>query len=193
MGLPAVLEAMLPYFSEHFGNALGGIFPSHRTSQAALEEARETVAAISRVLSLGGLSSPEARLRQTTRRCQARLLLRGMQVTTSSPRPSNTTPSSTPARPWTIFGFRGRRNLGVDESGMVDAEQVAEAISERTNVVSIMLANNEVGTIEPVAEIGAAIKDRARHLGRDIVFHTDAAQAGGVLDLNVKPAGCGTC
>ena len=70
---------------------------------------------------------------------------------------------------------------------MVDPAQVAEAISERTNVVSIMLANNEVGTIEPVAEIGAAIRERARHLGRDIVFHTDAAQAGGVLDLNVEP------
>ena len=86
------------------------------------------------------------------------------------------------------FGFE-TTYLGVDESGMVDPEQVAEAISERTNVVSIMLANNEVGTIEPVAEIGAAIKERARHLGRDIVFHTDAAQAGGVLDLDVDRLG----
>ena len=62
-------------------------------------------------------------------------------------------------------------------------------MNERTNIVSIMLANNEVGTIEPISEIGEAVKEKATSLGRRVVFHTDAAQAGGVLDLNVDRLG----
>ena len=181
-----VLEAMLPYFSEQFGNA-SGVYSISQTSQAALEEARETVAEVlgcspSEVIFTGGATEADNAAVSGAAFAQRDA---GDHIITSAIEHHAILHA---CQALDDFGFE-TTYLGVDESGMVDAEQVAEAISERTNVVSIMLANNEVGTIEPIAEIGAAIKERARHLGRDIVFHTDAAQAGGVLDLNVNRLG----
>jgi len=62
-------------------------------------------------------------------------------------------------------------------------------VTDKTVLVTIMLANNEVGTIEPVSEIARAVKQKARALGREVIVHTDAAQAGGVLDLDVARLG----
>src|SRR6266511_2626777 len=73
--------------------------------------------------------------------------------------------------------------LPVDRYGMVDPKDVAAAITDKTVLISIMYANNEIGTIEPIAEIGRIAK------GRKIPFHTDAVQAGGALDLNVNRLG----
>jgi cysteine desulfurase len=70
--------------------------------------------------------------------------------------------------------------LPVDRHGLVNPEDVAEAITDRTVLISIMYANNEVGTIEPLEEIGGLAQDRG------IPFHTDAVQAGGALDLDVN-------
>ena len=181
-----VLEAMLPYFSEQFGNA-SGVYSISQTSQAALEEARETVAEVlgcspSEVIFTGGATEADNAAVSGAAFAQRDA---GDHIVTSAIEHHAILYA---CQALDDFGFE-TTYLGVDESGMVDPEQVAEAISERTNVVSIMLANNEVGTIEPVSEIGAAIKERARHLGRDIVFHTDAAQAGGVLDLDVNRLG----
>ena len=183
---PRVLEAMLPYFSEQFGNA-SGVYSISQTSQAALEEARETVSAIlgcspSEVIFTGGATEADNAAVSGAAFAQRDA---GDHIITSAIEHHAILHT---CQALDDFGFE-TTYLGVDESGMVDPAQVAKAISERTNVVSIMLANNEVGTIEPIAEIGAAIKERARHMGRDVVFHTDAAQAGGVLDLNVDRLG----
>ncbi|MBE5784999.1 MAG: cysteine desulfurase NifS [Clostridiales bacterium] len=70
--------------------------------------------------------------------------------------------------------------LPVDENGMVTAEQVAEAITDKTILVSIMFANNEVGTIMPIAEIGKICRERG------VIFHTDAVQAVGHVPIDVK-------
>jgi cysteine desulfurase len=86
------------------------------------------------------------------------------------------------------FGFE-LTYIPVDSHGLVDPEEVARAVSERTVLVSVMTANNEVGTIEPVAEIARALRERGRALGRRIPFHTDAVQAPGLLDLNVETLG----
>ncbi|MGN7388484.1 cysteine desulfurase family protein [Sporosarcina sp. SAFN-015] len=70
--------------------------------------------------------------------------------------------------------------LPVDENGRISAEQVAEALTDQTVLVSIMYGNNEVGTIQPIKEIGAIVKDH------QAIFHTDAVQAFGIMELNVN-------
>ena len=66
---------------------------------------------------------------------------------------------------------------------------MARAVTERTIVVSIMYANNEIGTIEPIPEIASLVKERAKAMERTIVVHTDAVQAAGFLDLNPRSLG----
>jgi cysteine desulfurase len=77
----------------------------------------------------------------------------------------------------------------VDRQGMVDPADVERAITPTTTVVSVMLANNEIGTIQPVAEIARRVKARAKELKQTIVVHTDAVQAPGLLDINVQRLG----
>ena len=79
--------------------------------------------------------------------------------------------------------------LQVDSWGMVTADSVFNAITERTTVVSVMYANNEIGTINPIPEIAQAVHQRAEELKRTIVVHTDAVQAAGYLDLDVRQLG----
>ena len=79
--------------------------------------------------------------------------------------------------------------LPVDSDGMVQPDSVCRAITERTTLVSIMYANNEIGVVNPIAEIAAAVKRRAAELSRTILFHTDAVQAAGYLDLDVRKLG----
>ena len=79
--------------------------------------------------------------------------------------------------------------LPVDRSGTVDPDEVGRAITDRTTVVSVMLANNEIGTIEAVAEISRVVKEEARRRGTTIAMHTDAVQAAGFLDLDVRKLG----
>ena len=167
---PRVLEAMLPYFSEQFGNA-SGVYSVSQTSQAALEEARETVAEIlgcspEEVIFTGGATEADNAAISGAAFAQRDS---GDHIITSAIEHHAILHA---CEALDDFGFK-TTYLGVDECGSVDPETVAEALSERTNVVSVMLANNEVGTVEPIAEIGIAIKDRSAALGRDIVFHTD--------------------
>ena len=79
--------------------------------------------------------------------------------------------------------------LSVDRFGIVDPDEVGRAITDRTTVVSVMLANNEIGTIEPIPEISRVVKAEAKRRGTTIVMHTDAVQAAGFLDLDVKELG----
>jgi cysteine desulfurase len=79
--------------------------------------------------------------------------------------------------------------LPVDRYGLVSPEDVARAVTNRTVLVSVMLANNEIGTIEPVAEIAQQVKRIARDQGRTIIVHTDAVQGAGYLDVDVKALG----
>ena len=72
---------------------------------------------------------------------------------------------------------------------MVDPSEVERAVTPQTTVVSLMLANNEIGTIEPVAETASLVKSKAKSLGTNIVVHTDAVQGGAYLDLDVDRLG----
>jgi cysteine desulfurase len=181
-----VLEAMIPYFNEHFGN------PSslHRVGQEAryaLDEARERVAGVLNcrprevVFTGGGTESDNAAihgvatgLNETgnhiiTSNVEHHAVLHACQYLESQ-------------------GFEVTY-LAVDSDGMVQPESVYNAINERTTLVTIMYGNNEIGTINPISEISKAIKKRAEELSRTIVFHTDAVQAAGYLSLNVTELG----
>jgi cysteine desulfurase len=79
--------------------------------------------------------------------------------------------------------------LPVDRYGMVDPDDVGRAITDSTVLTSIMLANNEIGTIEPVGEISRVVRAEAKRRGRTIVIHTDAVQAAGFEDLDARALG----
>jgi len=79
--------------------------------------------------------------------------------------------------------------LPVDSYGAIQPDSVYRAITDKTTLVSVMYANNEIGTVNPLAEITAAVKQRASELSRTIAVHTDAVQAAGYIDLDVRRLG----
>ena len=178
---PRVVEAMLPYFTEKFGNASS----LHRWGQAALgalDESRRAVAEI--------LNAPPKEIVFTSGGSESdNLALRGVAFALRSK--GNhiiTTPIehhailNTAAQLEKEFGFEITR-VPVDRRGVVNPDDIARAITPRTVLISVMYANNEVGTIEPLAEIARIAK------ARGVVFHTDAVQAGGYLELDVEKLG----
>lgn len=182
---PRVRDAMLPYFTETFGN------PSslHRFGQralAAVDTARQTVADI--------LGAPTREIIFTANGTEANnLALRGIALAARSQSARSqserrnhiiTTPIEHHAILRTCeqlereFGFE-ITYVPVNRHGVVNPDDIARAINERTILISVMYANNEVGTIEPIAQIGELAR------ARGIYFHTDAVQAGGYCELNV--------
>jgi len=175
-----VLEAMLPYFSEQFGNP-SSIYGVARNARKALDDARETVANVlgckpnEIIFTSGGSESDNTAIKGAAFAAKAG----GNHVITSSIEHHAVLHT---CHFLERFGFEVTY-LPVDRFGLVDPAEVERAITDRTILVSIMTANNEVGTIEPIADIARLLK------GRDIVFHTDAVQAGGALDLDVDRLG----
>jgi cysteine desulfurase len=173
---PRVVAAMLPYFTEQFGNA-SSIYALGRAGHQALDEAREQVAQIlgcrpTEVIFTGcGSESDNLAIKGVALASQQR----GNHIITSAIEHHAVLHTCQYLQK---FGFEVTY-LPVDRYGCVDPQAVAAAITDRTVLVSVMYANNEVGTIEPIAAIGAIC--RARH----VPFHTDAVQAGGALDLDV--------
>jgi len=179
---PAVVEAMLPYFTEFYGNA-SSLHHKGREASDALDGARQTVADI--------LGCREREVVFTGCGTESdNLALRGVAFAQAERGKKHLITSSIEhhAVSHTVeqladkFGFEATF-LPVDPYGLVDPDDVRRAIRDDTALVSIMYANNEVGTIEPIAEIGKITRERG------IPFHTDAVQAGGSLDLNVDHLG----
>ena len=183
---PEVMEAMLPYFTERFGNA-SSLYTLAQDSRRALDEAREAVARVlgSRtsevVFTSGGSESDNAAIKGAVHA----LARTGNHVITTSIEHHAVLHTFTHLED---SGFEVTY-LPVDGDGMVDPDQLVDALTDKTVLVSVMLANNEIGTIEPVAEMARRVKEIARERGRTIVFHTDAVQAAGFLDINVKTLG----
>ncbi|HIC94474.1 MAG TPA: cysteine desulfurase NifS [Anaerolineae bacterium] len=176
---PRVVEAMLPYFSEKYGNA-SSVYSLGREARKAIEDARRTVADI-----LG--CDPKEVIFTSCGSESDNLAIRGVAFAQRHRGKGNhiiTSPIEHHAVSHTVeqlekyFGFEVTC-VPVDKYGMVDPDDVGRAIRDDTVLISIMYANNEVGTIEPIAEIGKIARQRG------IPFHTDAVQAGGALDLNV--------
>jgi cysteine desulfurase len=171
-----VLDAMLPYFTTEYGNA-SSIYTLGRHAMQAIDSAREQVADIL------GCRPTEV----TFTGCGSEsdnLAIKGMAF--ASQKKGNhliTSPIEHHAVLHTFqylerFGFK-TSYVPVDSYGCVDPDDVGRAITDQTILVSIMYANNEVGTIEPIAEIGRICR------ARKIPFHVDAVQASGSLPLDV--------
>ena len=183
---PRVLEAMMPYLTEAYGNP-SSIHSIGQEARHALDDARDAVARVigcrtsEVVFTSGGTESDNAAIRGAA----AALLGTGNHIVTTSIEHHAV-----------LHTCQYLENLGyevtylpVDHFGLVEPDAVARAINERTTVVSTMYANNEIGTVEPISAIADAAKRKARSMGRTIVVHTDAVQALGFMDVNVRDLG----
>ena len=181
-----VLEAMIPYFSKYYGNP-SSLYPLAQTSYRAIDEARTRVAKVLNcrpaevIFTCGGTESDNMALKGVAKALKSR----GNHIITSSIEHHAVL---NVCHDLEQEGFEVTY-LPVDQYGLVDPEAVARAITEKTVLVSVMYANNEIGTIEPIEEISRLIRGRAETLGHDIPFHTDAVQAAGFLDLDVDQLG----
>ncbi len=176
---PRVLAAMLPFWTERYGNA-SSLHRLGRDAAQALDEARRTVADVlacqpAEVIFTGcGSESDNLAVRGVA--WAQRAAGRGNHIVTSAV--EHHAVGRTVAELVAHFGFEATF-VEVDRYGQVDPDEVGRALRPDTVLVSIMYANNEVGTIQPIAEIGRICR------ARGIPFHTDAVQAGGWLPLAV--------
>jgi len=183
---PKVLEAMLPYFSEKYGNP-STIYGLGQQARQAIDEARRGVADVlvcapqEIIFTSGATESIDIALKGVALANQGQ----GNHIITSSV--EHKAVLST-CHFLEKFGFEVTY-VPVDEYGVVNPEDLSRAINEKTILVSIMLANNEVGTLEPVADIARLIKEKSKQLKRKIFFHTDAVQGTLWFDLNVDRLG----
>ena len=176
---PEVVEAMLPYLGERAGNP-SSVYAYGREARRAVDDAREEIAALlgarpqELLFTSGGTESDNAAIKGVA--FAARNRGGGNHVITSQIEHHAVLHTCE----WLEqFGVE-TTYLPVDRYGRVEPDAVAQAITDRTALISVMLANNEVGTIEPIAEIGRIARERK------IAFHTDAVQAGGALPLDVR-------
>jgi len=174
---PAVVEAMSSFFLENYGNA-SSVHSQGQKARAAVEDAREAVAgligAASRevVFTSGGTEADNLALRGIAMRHRSQG--RGI-ITAKTEHPAILKTSE-------LLEGEGFRvtYLDVDQNGTVDVQAAAEAIDEDTLLISIMYANNETGTVQPIKEIGALARQRG------ILFHTDAVQGVGKTWVDVN-------
>ncbi len=177
-----VVEAMLPYFGERFGNP-SSIYRLGRASLQAIDSARSAVAEIlhctaKEIVFTGGGSEADnlaikgAAIAQRDRG-------KGSHIVTSAIEHSAVLHACDYLQ---SIGFEVTV-LPVTSEGLVEADRFREALRADTVLATIMYANNEIGTIQPIAELGALCRERG------ILFHTDAVQAGGALPLDVRSLG----
>src|SRR5579871_5968526 len=175
--LPEVFEAMRPYFGDHFGNA-SSIHHHGQETRAAVEDARESVAKLlgcspsEVVFTSGGTESDNLAI--------AGLVAAGDHVITSSIEHHAV-----------LHACKHLEEIGcevtvlpVDGRSLVDPSDVRRALRPKTRLISVMMANNETGVLQPVEEIGRIAAEAG------ILFHTDAVQAAAKIPIDVKRIGC---
>ena len=183
---PEVVEAMLPYFGHLYGNP-SSVHTVGQEARHALDDSRESVASVLNcrtreiVFTSGGTESDNAAIHGAA----TALRETGSHVITSSVEHHAV-----------LHACQFLENVGfdvtylpVDGDGIVSAESVYNSINEDTTLVTLMYANNEIGSINPITEIAKAVKMRSQELHRTIVMHTDAVQAAGFLSLDVRELG----
>lgn len=173
-----VLEAMLPYFSEIYGNA-SSIHQFGRSARTAVDSARQKVASLlgaaskeEIIFTAGGTESDNFAIKGVA----SALRSKGNHIITSTIEHHavlNTCKSLIKDGYDVTF-------IGVDEYGVVKLDDLKKAVTDKTILITIMYANNEVGTIQPIGEIGKVAKEKG------ICFHTDAVQAVGKLPIDLK-------
>ena len=174
---PEVVEAMLPYFTEYYGNP-SSVYELAGISKKAVTEGREKVASVIGAnpndiyFTAGGSESDNCALKATFEAYKAK----GNHIIT--------TKIEHHAILHTCEYLEKERGakityLDVDENGIVKLDELEKAITPETILISVMFANNEIGSIQPIREIGAIAKEHG------ILFHTDAVQAFGQVPINV--------
>lgn len=183
---PAVVEAMLPFLTEDFGNA-SSIHYFGQRARAAVDKARHQVADLinSRpnevIFTSGGTESNNLAVRGLVEANATH----GRHIITSAIEHSAV---KSVCEDLEKQGFRVTY-LPVYENGIVRVEDVVNYICDETVLISIMTANNEIGTLQPVEEIGRHVRE-LRQNGKKIWFHTDAVQAAGKISVDVEAIGC---
>ncbi|ETP71533.1 cysteine desulfurase family protein [Lachnospiraceae bacterium JC7] len=183
------LEAMMPYLTDEFGNASTIYMPGQR-AKSAVENSRRTIAATigakpSEIyFTSGGSESDNWALIGAFDKARSALRERGLPGHIITDKIEHHAVLNT----CEYLESQGVEvtYLDVDPYGNVDPADVMAAIREDTILVSIMAANNEVGTIEPIKEIGEALSHHQEETGQKILFHTDAVQAYGHIPLDVS-------
>ncbi|MGE3793517.1 MAG: cysteine desulfurase family protein [Dehalococcoidia bacterium] len=181
---PEALAAMRPFFDGEYANP-SGHYASARRATDALATARERVAEVlgalpeEVVFTSGGTESINAAIKGVA--FAQREAGAGAHIVTTQVEHHAVLHS---VQYLERFGFEVEL-VPVDEHGCVDPADVAEAVRDDTVLVSVMYANNEVGTVQPVAEVARAVRERGRALGRWIPVHTDAVQAANSHPLGV--------
>ncbi len=175
---PKALEQMMPFLTTEFGNA-SSLYFFGNTAKAAIEKSRETVAEIlgaepREIYFTGGGSESD---NWAIKGYAKTMLRKGKNHIISSKFEHHAVLHTLNALEKEGFEIT---LLDVHENGLVRPEELKAAIKDTTGLVTIMYANNEIGTIQPIAEIGAICKENG------IIFHTDAVQAVGNVPINVK-------
>jgi cysteine desulfurase len=183
---PAVVEAMMPYLKENFGNPSSIHFYGQQ-AKAAIDKAHHQIAALLNarpneiVLTSGGTEANNLAIRGLLEANRQH----GKHIVTSvieHPSVKNV------CEDLEKVGY-AVTYLPVYENGIVRVEELEEAITDDTILISIMTANNEIGTLQPVSEIGRFVR-KLRDAGKKIWFHSDAVQAAGKIPVNVEEMLC---
>ena len=183
---PEVLSAMLPYFASDFGNP-SSIYTIGQEARKAVDDARERIARIlgarmsEIVFTSGGTESDNAALKGVAFALRAL----GKHIITTSIEHHAVLHTCYQLEQ---FGF-DITYLPVDEHGLVNPQDVVDTITDETILVSVMMANNEIGAIQPIEKITRLVKAEAARRNRTVIVHTDAVQAAGFLDINVRSLG----
>jgi cysteine desulfurase len=184
---PEVVEAMMPYLTSKFGNA-SSIHHFGQETRAAVDKARHQVASLINcrpneiIFTSGGTESSNLAIRGLTEAVGQEA--KGHIITSEIEHPSVKTVCEDLEKLGYAVSY-----LPVYDDGIVRLKDLESAINDETILISIMTANNEIGTIQPVADIGKLVQS-LRENGRRIRFHTDAVQAVGKIKVDVNEIGC---
>ena len=196
---PEVVEAMMPYLTGKFGNA-SSIHFFGQEARGAVDKARHQVAALINarpneiVFTSGGTEANNLAIRGLLEaRVSSPHVSKGLDGTLNI-RPHIVTSSIEHSAVLNVCEDLEKQDyrvtyLPVYEDGLVRIGDVEAAITDETVLISVMTANNEIGTIQPVAEIGKLVRS-LREKGKKIWFHTDAVQAAGKIEIDVEEIGC---
>jgi cysteine desulfurase len=175
---PRVVEAMLPYFTEIFGNAASRSHPFGWSAEEAVDKGREQIARVigadpkEIIFTSGATESDNLAIKGVAEMYEDK----GDHVITV------VTEHKAVLDTCKHLEKQGKRvtYLGVRKDGLIDLDELKDAITEQTILVTVMAANNEIGVLQPIREIGAICR------ARGVLFHTDAVQAFGKVPLNVN-------
>lgn len=199
-----VFEAMKPYFTEKYGNP-SSIYEAGQEAKAALEDAREKIASLigadasEIIFTSGATESNNLAIKGVAFHASRQLAINpSASLGAGNKRPHIITSSiehhsvlDTVKYLEKNFGIEATY-LPVDKDGVVDLKALENAIKDNTVLISIMHANNEVGTIQPIEKIGKIVKsvrEKRKEEGLPLIFHTDAVQSFQYLDTNVEKLG----